>query len=185
MSISNINICLDFLSIDFIFRMNWISNPAKPGVFDFFLVTFRSVILAWLTFFIIYLIWYKGSGVHEFDRTEFTWFIFIYAFFEEQSRWVFSSAADNKARSCLLFFLSIVVLETLLFWITSKEIAFFDYIKIRTGSIIVHAVNTWLCYTSNKHEPVKRFFLFFVAISIHCLMNIYGIHFLTEILIGK
>jgi hypothetical protein len=185
LSVNSIKINLDFLSMDFIFRINWISNPSKPGVFDFFVVTIRSVAFAWITFFIIYSIWYKGSGIREFDLIEFTWFIFVYAFFEEQSRWIFSSAAENSVRSCLIFFFLMVTLETLLFWVISQEVGFFDYIKARVGSIITHAVNTWLCYVSNRYNFVKKFFLFSIAVSFHCLMNIYGIHFIVETLLGE
>lgn len=178
------NINFDFLSVNFIFKINWISNPSKPGVFDFFVTIARSVAFAWIVFFIVYSVKYKNSGAREFDGAELTAFVFVYAFFEEQSRWIFSSMADSTRRACLLFFFLIVATETSSFWILSPGENFFEYMKVRTGSVIVHGVNAWICYASTTGNVARKILLFSCAVIFHCFMNVYGNRVLAESLLG-
>jgi len=179
------NMSFDFLSANFLFNLNWISNPSRPGVFDFFFTIARSVVFAWIVFLFLYLVEYRSSGVREFSRMELAGFVVVYALFEEQSRWIFSSVADNPGRACTIFFIFIVVAETTSFWMLSPRVDFVDYIMVRSGSVIVHGINAWICYMSMKCNFKRKIILFSVAVAFHVYMNYHGARALAELLLDR
>lgn len=171
----------DFLSNEFLADINAIPDAQKPGFTAFAACIARAMLFSVLTILALYLIGFAVNDTAHFSNSQIAIFGLVFVFFEEQSRWIFASTADNAARASLVFLFLIVIVENVAFSIgnSSKPI---DFAFFRAGSILVHAVNAWLCFISTDMSFRKKIATFAAALTLHFLMNIGGSEVLGKFL---
>lgn len=163
----------DILSQKFFAKLNFIYDPASPGIVDFIICIARAALLSYAALALLYVYKYSGRSNFNFDNSEVSIFSIIFIFFEEQARWIYSSSAENKMKSSAKFFLFIVLYESILFYVSSP-IGVVDFLLTRSGSVIVHFVNGAIALFSFWRNLLKKYMIFIFAIAFHFYMNLQG-----------
>ena len=164
---------LDFLSVDFLYGINSIPSKADPGLTAFAVTFFRANAFTLLVVFALYFVKYRSISNYTFSSVEVIFFSTIVIFFEEQGRWIFSSQSLSPKKSCALFALLLISLESIGF-LMSGRVALQEFFAFRGGSICVHSLNAYICALSVESSFSKKILFFGLAVAFHLFMNSYG-----------
>jgi len=163
----------DILSVNFRGNINWIPSSENPGVITFLYALTRATLLSYFVIVLLYFAVYKEVSSYSFSKIEVAQFILIFAFFEEQGRWIYSSNASSKVVSGVKFAICIIFFESFFFFISSK-IEVVDFLLVRLGSMCVHGFNAFLCIKSTGRELPFKYLCFSFAVAFHVIMNFDG-----------
>lgn len=163
----------DPLSSQLAFHLNWIPHRDDPGLLAFGYVLARATMLAWFCILLLYAVRYAWVDEYKFSPGEVAVFSLCFIVFEEQARWLWLDAAVRPARAALRFFLCIVVFESVVFYFSATA-GLADFLWLRAGSVLVHAVCGGLALLSVARPAAGRYALFGLAVAFHALMNLYG-----------
>lgn len=163
----------DPLSSQFAFHLNCIPHRDDPGLLAFAWVLARATVLAWAAIALLYAVRYAWVDGYRFGPGEVAVFSLCFIVFEEQARWLWLDAAVRPTRAALRFFLYIVVFESVVFYLSATA-GPVDFLWLRAGSVLVHAVCGGLALLSVARPVAVRYTLFGLAVAFHALMNLFG-----------
>lgn len=158
----------EFLKSDIKFGINWFPFQENPNILSFAYILFRMSILSWLMILLFSFPMYLHFGNLNFVNDFKLYFVFCFALFEEQSRWLFSGKSENVIKSSVLFFVLITVFEFFAFYKPGIS-SLFDHLFGRIPSISLHAFNGFLSFL--YHRKFKNLFVFILALVLHIAFN--------------
>lgn len=154
------------------FGFNYVPESREARNILFFFVFVRTILITFIVIFAIYPVFYIFDNTGDFGAKEAIFFSFIFVFFEEQSRWLFTASGENKGIEAYRFAILFTITESFVYYL-GNEYGILDFLMARLSSSLMHLINSTICYLSFLYFTEYRVVLFLFSILIHMFFNLY------------
>jgi len=137
-------------------------------------VLVRSTVLSYAVLLLLVPFYGREDGSYNFGHLATFGFALIFALFEEQGRWLYSSVVVNQAAACIKFCVYIVSFETIMFYYLNADRDWLSYATVRAPSMLIHVINSAICWASWRHYAGLTGLLFLGAVLLHSLFNAFA-----------